>query len=372
MLRLTSLVLVLSAAFGGSLPVHASGLCAATAEVAGSRACAESADGVAIADDAARAQHLLADAEAGVGRFRARFNRAPARYAVVETTDGNVGGETFASLKAAGFTAVLPYLSPKGFDLQIEASVRRAVEAQTADMPADAREPLVQEALTKVKARQVGVAGAQQPGVIAHELGHIWYVEAFWPGTAREGGHYGGAGPDWMDETAAVLMEPENLAGPRISQFGDRYRKLRASGSLSTAPDNALVDLPAFFASTHPGAERGRALIAAMQKENPGATPKEGMMIRASSGPEAEKFAESAIHYYLQATLTAEYLVARTKDPAIFARIGAAFGRGETMAAWLANAEPKGELPRDLNALQDDWLAWLDERFPIEPDRPES
>lgn len=51
----------------------------------------------------------------------------------------------------------------------------------------------------------------------------------------------------------------------------------------------------------------------------------------------------------------------------MFARIGAAFARGETMAQWLANKEPKGKLPRDLKAMQADWLVWLDARFPAEP-----
>ncbi|MBA3837399.1 MAG: hypothetical protein H2054_00560 [Sphingomonas sp.] len=361
MLRILALVPALAMVWVD--PVSAAGLCAAASGVAKGRACVESPNGVAVADDLPRAQVLLADADAGAARFRTRFGRAPARFAVLETNDGNVDGGALSALQTAGFKAVLPFLSPKGFDLQIEASVRRAVEAQTAGLSADMREPIVQEAIAKVKAGRPPQT-AQQPGVIAHELGHMWYIDAFWPGRELRGGHYGGPGPDWMDEVAAVLMEPESMASARIGQFGDRYRKLRAADALRNAPDNVLVDLPGFLNSAHPGAARGREMLAKIREEEPDALPKNGVMIRASSGPEAEKFAESAIHYYLQSTMAAEYLVARTGDPAVFARIAAAFGRGETMAQWLANNEPKGKLPRDLTALQADWLAWLDQRFP--------
>lgn len=336
-------------------------LCAAAAEVVAGRACAQSAHGIVIADDPARAQEVLDNAEAGVRRFALRFGQTPARYAVVEVGDGRVEGDTLSALEAAGFEAVLPWLSQAGFRAQIEQSVRRAIAEQTAGMPDEVREPLVQEALAKVLDRPQ--AGGQEPGAIPHELGHMWYAQAFWPGSDHKGGHYGGEGPDWMDETAAVLMESEALGATRVEGFRKRYLALRADGKLEAAMPDRLLDLPGFFASTHPGAERGEKMIAAMRAEDPGALPKNGIVIRASSGPEAERFADEAIHYYLQATLAGEYLAARSGDPAIFAAIGAAFGRGETMAQWLAaNGASKG-LPATLPAIQADWLAWLAQRF---------
>lgn len=351
-------------------PVAASAaeLCAIAAGTGDRRPCAESPDGIVIADTAERASSLLADAQAGAARFRKRFDQAPSRYAVVETTNGKVEGATFKALKAAGFKVVLPWLSPAGYGLQIEASVRRAVEAQTSGLPAEAREAAVQQALAQVKGK--APAGGQEAGAIAHELGHGWYANAYWPAGEGAGGHYGGAGPDWMDETAAVLMESDALAAERIEQFAERYAKLRAAGLLMKAPDNVLVDLPGFFASTHPGVARSAAVLSELRKKEPGTVPKDGVLIRAASGPEAQKFAESAIHYYLQSTMAAEYLVARSGDPAIFARIGAAFGRGETIEQWLANGQPKGKLPRDLKALQTDWLDWLETRFPATPAKP--
>lgn len=73
--------------------------------------------------------------------------------------------------------------------------------------------------------------------------------------------------------------------------------------------------------------------------------------------------AEASIHYYLLATLAAQYLIDRTEDPKIFGRLGAAFARGETMVDWLQSEEFKGRLPRSMDAVQADWLKWLDRRF---------
>lgn len=351
-------------AFSWLLPVQAAkaeDLCAAAGLVVGERACSHSASGMVIADDPARAQEILASAEAGVARFITRFGQAPTRFAVVEVTDGRIDGANLDTLKAAGFKTVLPWLSQTGYRAQIEQSVRRAVAAQTSDMSDAEREPLVQEALAKVLDRPQ--AGGQEVGAIAHELGHSWYANAYWPDTDHRGGHYGAEGPDWMDETAAVLMESPELAATRVAGFRQRYLALRAEGKLDAATPDRLIDLPGFFASTHPGAARAEKMIAEMRAKEPGALPQNGVMIRAASGPEAERFAEQALYYYLQATMAGEYLAARSGDPAIFGGIGAAFGRGETMAQWLAAHGAAKGLPTTLPAMQADWLAWLEQRF---------
>lgn len=362
-----SLMIMSAAAMMAMAAAPDKDLCAVASQVTQGRACVQSRDGIAISDDATRARQLLGYADAGATRFRTRFNREPLPFAVVETNDGKVAGATLAGLKAAGFGAVLPWLSAAGFQTQIEASVRRAVEAQTAGLSSEAREAVVQQALAQVASKPV--PAGRDAGAVPHELGHIWYAEAYWPGQVREGGHYGAPGPDWMDETAAVLMETAEFAADRTKQFGELYNKLRKDRALDKAPDNELVDLPRFFALSHPGVARGKAMVNEIKK-GLGDTPQDGIVIRASTGPEAEKFAAVAAQYYLQATLVAEYLIARTGDSAVFARIGAAFGRGETMGQWLANLEPKGQLPRSIAALQADWLRWLDQRFPLEGSKP--
>lgn len=341
----------------------AADLCALAGPVVNGRACAASDYGIVISDDLPRARELLSHADSGAKRFQARFKQQPGRFVVIDTNDGKVVGDAFADLKKAGFVAVLPWLSPAGHRAQIEASLRRAIEAQMAGAPSEARESAVQQAIAQI-ANKPTPAG-QEAGAIPHELGHIWYAEAFWPGHSAAGGHYGAPGPDWMDETAAVLMESDAFTKGRIQQFGERYVKLRANNHLADPTANTLVDLPRFFASNHPGVARGQAMLSELKKE-PGTLPQNGIVIRASSGPEAEKFAETAILYYLQSTMLAEYLAERTGDPAVFARIGAAFGRGQTIEEWLASPEGKGRLPATVAALQADWLSWLELRFPAQ------
>ncbi len=348
-----------------SSPAGAIGLCEAAAPIVANRACAETSVGIAIADDAARADQLLAYAKAGEMRFQQRFKRAPVRYAGVETSGGAVEGAGFDGLKAAGFEAILPWLSTAGYRAQIEASIKRDIAAQTANLPADVRDSVIQQASARFKARP---SEMQDEGGIPHELGHLWYAKAFWPGSDPKGGHYGSEGPDWMDEVAAVMMESDNLANQRVRQFGERFKAIRASSAPGNGtPLDPLIDLPGFFASVHPGAERAKQMAAEFRSGPPAGlpsdAPRNGIFIRANSGPEAEKFANSAIYYYLQATMLTAYLAERSGDPAVFARIGAAFGRGETIEQWLANKEPKGSLPRTIKAMQADWLAWLEQKF---------
>ena len=122
-----------------------------------------------------------------------------------------------------------------------------------------------------------------------------------------------------------------------------------------------MIDLVHFFAETHPAQDQVKAL--AQQTGND--LSKGG--VRVITGEEARKIAEGGVRFYLQSAVASQYLIDRTGNRQIFARIAEAFARGETMAQWLANKEPKGKLPRDLKALQADWLSWLDQRFPAEP-----
>lgn len=231
-------------------------LCPSAASAVHNRLCTESEHGLVIADDEHRARKLLSYADAGSLRFRARFGLKPVQFAIVELGDGALDKQVLAHLKTAGFQAVLPWLSPAGYRAQLEASVRRALETQAATLPPAAQAAALQRALAQFPTN--APAGGQEAGAITHELGHLWYIAAFWPGTFSNGGHYGGAGPDWMDETAAVLMESDELAAERVQNFENRYRKLRSAGLLGKVPDNSLINLPGFFASSHPAAAQAR------------------------------------------------------------------------------------------------------------------
>lgn len=335
-------------------------LCTSAAAVIGTRACVESDLGIAVADTAERARQLLDYAKVGEAKFQIRFGRPATRYAVIESNLGSADSERTAQLRAAGFKTVLPWPSAKAYRAQVEQSVRRAVEAQAAALPPEAKEAAIKQGLAQLDSQfDPAKVTLRDAGAIPHELGHDWYRQAYWPNLPQTRDHYGSPSPDWLDEMAAVLMEGDALFAQRVDQFAERYRKLRAAGA-ATTPD-VLIDLPRYFASEHPAAAPVKALL---DKQGLTSSTVKGPTVRVLAGAEAEKVAGGSLRYYLQAAVVSQYLAERTGDPAVFARIGAAFGRSETMAQWLANKEPKGQLPRDLKALQADWLAWLDQRFP--------
>lgn len=327
--------------------------------------CVESSRGVALAGDRARAEQLLALAEGGADRFVRYFGIAPVRYAVVEDPDAPLAGDKADALRAAGFKAVLPWLSAKAFRAQALPAIRASVAAQMPGASAAVIDAATEQALEK----QLGgaVRARVESAAVPHELGHDWYRLAFWPNAPRsKSQHYGGPGPDWLDEMAAVLMEAPAMYDERIDQFAKRYAAWRADPAAVSEADRLMVDLPHYFTEQHPALAQVQAMLAAA-KQNGSA---KGTTTTLITGDAGKKIGEGAARFYLQSAVAARYLAERSGDDRVVARIGAAFGRGETLMQWLANDEPKGKLPRDFNALQADWLAWLAQRFPASAAKP--
>lgn len=330
--------------------------------------CAASANGVALSTDQAQANALLGFAETGEAEFRVAMGREAPRYAVVEI-EGTVLDESKQNaLRAAGFTTVLPWFSPAAYRMQVEASVRRAIEQQaaTANLPVEQIDALVQSQVSRIP--DVGSPeslAARAAVVIPHELGHSWYRQSFWPGAEATRGHYGSPGPDWLDEAAAVRMEPATSYADRLNGFWARYRRDPVAATTSTDVAVGIANLRIYFDSAHPLAERARSVVDAEQL--PGGRGTSGSRIVLRTGAEAERIAGDGIRYYEQGAIVARYLAERSGDAAILGRIGAAFGRGETIDQWLANAEDKGQLPRSVSEMQPDWEAWLAANLPPPP-----
>ncbi len=356
------LLVAASTASAGRPAASVPSLCDAAVPVAPKLVCAETARGVALAGQRDRAQALLVLAEAGADRFIQRFGKPVARYAVVEGPEQPIGTAEVDALNKAGFVTVLPWLSTAAKREQIESAVRRGVTTKMAGQSPDVIEAAIAQALVQAtRSLDPSVNVKVESAAVPHELGHGWYRAMYWPAAGAPGGkaHYGGPGPDWMDETAAVLMEAPTMYDERVVQFGDRYRRYRKDPAAADDATRLLIDLPNFFGETHPALAQVKALQQSDAKDGVATRT-----VRVLAGAQAEAIAAGAARFYLQSAVGALYLAERTGDPKIFARIGAAFGRGESIEHWLANAEPKGMLPRDLKALQADWLSWLDKRFP--------
>ena len=335
--------LVLAAA-GGNGADQTPARCATIAALPVSWACVDTARGLVIAATRDRATQLAALATQGEARFRLRFATPAPSYAVVEMKDGAVDPRLDAELKQRRVAWRLPWLSEAAMAESYRTSVTRAVtaKAQAMALDADRTAALVQAALAQQAASVAPEAlRTKEAGALPHELGHGWFTNAFWPdATARAGDHYGGPAADWMDETAAVMMEDDRLANSRRRQF----RAIRA-GSDADAKAR-LVDLSLFLSGGH------RALP---KIDLAGA--KSGVQVL--TGEEASRVAAVASTFYLQARLFADYVLARSGDPAAFRSAAQAFAAGKDTARWLADEGHRLHLPATTAALQRDWEAWL-------------
>jgi len=301
--------------------------------------CVANAGGVVLAMDADEAKRLAAIAAAGEARFERWFGVRPARYAVIQ---GEAGAPVLAALKAAGFAVDLPWFTRDAFQSSVEASVRRQVEAQTAGMSPDQAQAALDKALAQIRTRLAAGSFDRDPQAVPHELGHGWYVQAFWPGLDIDTrGHYGGPGPDWMDETAAVLMETDAAADDRRAQFREAYR----------GGDGLKVDdLALFLHRDHPM----KAVAEAAGRNGAGVT-----VMRSQDGGSEFANARQAGIFYAQGRVFADFMIERSGKPTVFADIGRAFGQGRTIEQWLAAEGPALKLGATVADLDRLWRAWL-------------
>lgn len=322
--------------------------------------CADAPNGVVLAATADRAAVLAAIAAQGEARFARHFDRSPPRYALIEG-DGAFDAAVGDALAAAGYVWRFPWLSAKAQSDGMAASVRRAVEARAKaqGMTAEATEAMVTAALAQQQARQSPEAiDRRERGVVPHELGHGWYMRGWWPEVPKVEGaksQYGGPGPDWMDEVAAVLMEDDVLTAERRSGFASR---LEAGGS----ERERLLDLKTFLTTDHPMADRALDIA---RSSSPGATaPQAGAPVRISrvgvmSGEEARSLAASGLLFYLQSRSFADYLIERAGPSRAFVTAADTFAAGGTTADWLARHGASLGIATDIDTLQSDWQAWV-------------
>lgn len=346
-------------ALGGTNPAVAGTWCdMALKTVPQFSACAEAPGGIAVAATQAEADKLASLTAEAEARFASFFGAAPPRYAIGYTAMG----ADLEPLKAVGFTIAMPWLTDAAFRRSLDESIERAfvVQAERLNLDAGTAEAALAAALNDQKAKFDQQAAARD-GALQHEIGHQWYSELFWPGSRRdprERGHYGGPGPDWLDETAALLMEPGAMADTRRDSFEKIYLGKPDTPTLQASTVAELVDLTHFLSQAHPVPKDQIKLLPTSGKV------KEGMQIVTLSSVEAAQLGlNKAALFYFQGRMFADFLVERTGKPAVFARISAAFARNETMDQWLAAEGKDWGLPASVAALDGEWRQWLMKRF---------
>lgn len=303
--------------------------------------CASDGALLAVSSDPARAEAILAAMQTAQDRFSDVFERTPGQTAVIE--DSNRFPGLALELGEAGYT-VKPWVSPQAMRAALEAQIRPALEARLTGAPQAAIDQAVEGALAGRVDQSEKVRHAD--AIIGHELGHLWLRDTFdWPRVDTGGARaYGAAAaPDWLDETAAVLMESPGLTGERRTALCEAL------------PADPGAELAQYFSMEHPllQAASAAAARAAAAAEAAGQSS-DGPQIMVMSGETLTRQGEDMIgasRFYGLTRALVDYVVAETGSEHSFAALADAIASGGTLDSWLS-AGVDG-LPRSEAALID-------------------
>ncbi|MEP3891244.1 MAG: hypothetical protein ABJN69_12355 [Hellea sp.] len=312
-------------------------------------------DGIAVLAPPDIAGPILLTAGQGAVSFERYFGQAASPIAIVP--GGEIKPETHEALKSAGYDASLPWISAADKAALKDSSIRRQVLEQTKDLPAEQQQAILQMALAKAGSApsQPGEMSDTEQGALTHELGHMWFVAAFQPeGEKVKTGHgYGGWAPDWLDETAAILMENEALTEKRRKAL----KAMRAED---------IYPLETFLTMEHPALKSALALNEKIALAKGLDAQEKNTSSRAIvlSGEEAEAFLKASgdsnpANFYSQTRGFADFLMAATGDEQIFASLAAYLSGGGTFENWLRQTNG---LPDTLQDLDEGWAEWLSAR----------
>ncbi|MFC5372713.1 hypothetical protein ACFPIF_09130 [Brevundimonas faecalis] len=311
-------------------------------------ACVEAGRGVVLAEDESEARRLAAHAVGAEARFAQGFSGSSAPYAVIMAPSTSARN----GLKAAGFQHVLSWPAPRSFNeaarSSLETGARRFAASQ--GMTEAQTRQVVERALSQLPTPEA--QAALDAGMVPHELGHLWFTAAFWPDAAASETeaprHYGGPGPDWLDEAAAVFMEDEATADQRRDQFRALMRGETLPALGPTDGRSVLLDLAGFLGRDHPGL--ARAVSVAPDLARSGGV---GVSFTPAGAGPAPATLERL--FYVQARVFSDYLIRTSGRPAVLAEIAQATAGGQDFETWLARRGPDLGLPSSLAALQTDW-----------------
>lgn len=287
-------------------------------------ACVATIHGLAYADtpdEAETASRALGEA---AQRYAGIFGRAPVGMLVLSTSLDPVAANAFATSQGLEFAQVW--------------------------LPAKAKRAMTERAMRQARfdRARIGQALARMAGqdevTLRHEVGHAMYGAMYWPGvTGTLEDRYGTPAPDWMDEAAAIAMEPPESQAHHLAAFIDVAKQRR----------HEIPELAAFLTAEHPVRTAGLArALARGPKSDSGVQ----MMVTSGGGfPGIETF-------YGQSLLTALFLAETSGHPQILAPISKAVSEGLDFDAWLARDGAEFGLPSTVAALQPLWNEWLQQQ----------
>lgn len=333
-------------------------LCARAVAAVPERRCAAAPHGVVLAETDEEARRLAGYLVPAEERFAQHIGRDIAPYVIAAAPPALDA----APLKAAGFAHVLTWPTGRAFQEATRQGIERAARgfAASQNMSEAQTQQVVASAMSRAPDDQA--LAAIDAGMMPHELGHLLFTAAFWPedrgAPGQRPNHYGGPGPDWLDEAAAIVMEDAPTADQRRRQFSALMKgeTVAAIGPLDGRP--ILVDLAGLLSREHPGLARlnDPSAMPPMQG-GPGGAAVGVTYTPAGAGP--RRGALDTV-FYIQIRVFVDYLVAKSGRPAILAEIAEAMASGQAMDDWLRVAGAAHGLPASVAALDADWKTHIE------------
>lgn len=314
--------------------------CAALAAVP---VCRDTPNGVVVGLTEAAVTVAAEEATVAERTWAATFGAPPTPYAVVLDQ-----ATTVEALRATGALRVLPWISVAARRQVMEQGVRDAVARQA---PAGQADALMASALARAMPQiEASLAKSTQPGVMAHELGHLWYIQAYWTDVAQAADTYGSAAPDWLDEAAAVLMEREALTEGRRTAFHRVWAETPQADAVS-----------GLMAEIHPAFASG-ASASALTEGQPAVS---GPRVMTMSGEEFQRRTGTDINaagaFYTRVRAMLDFIEARTGDHQAIVRLTMHLRAGGTVGNWLAQDPAGRQLGGTVPAADAAFKAWADE-----------
>ncbi|MGE6334698.1 hypothetical protein [Stenotrophomonas sp. NPDC077659] len=281
-------------------------------------------DGWFYAADEASAQQAARDTAAAVSAFQRHFSPdVPFGAVILSAAMPRQARDAFQTER--GLPWVRVWASPAEKSTLLRENLRRT-----------------QPKLSAAAVEQLVARVSRSTGdVLPHEIGHSLYQARFWPGPTDDGSlHYATPAPDWLDEAAAILMEPPPMLAERRQQYH----------ALLSVPSPHVQDLPRFLQAPHPVDAARRAALT-----GGGSSSASGLTVMTASGDTGAALAA----FYQQSLALADFLIERSGCPDVLGQISLALADGQSFDDWLAKSGPALQLGNDVATLTQHWQAWL-------------
>lgn len=235
-----------------------------------------------------------------------------------------------------------PFAGPQDNEASkaIEAQLRQQIKDQLIQAGEDASEARVEALLAEFRKKlnlgDSGTISFATPGIIAHEIGHQFFVHGIWGENAEASDtQYGSTAPDWLDEAAAILMEDAPLTQNRRDNF---------QSILQTRPATAPSQM---FKAEHPKANSEMLQDA----KNKARESSSGFSISANAKDNGKHSA-----FYAEVRAFLDYLNERSVKSGYMRSITLHLKSGGTMEGWLHEHGAEFGLMSTLKSLDADYF----------------